>query len=125
MSLASSFDGIAKSLTKALGTTGTLKDKAVGVWNSATNTFNDTITDVTIQIAPWTNTTIQDETTIEIGDVLAVAYVDTTIYSGVTINKDEKIVMAGRTYKVIFMAEYIPQGVVVAFFIVMRLEETS
>lgn len=121
MSLASTFDSVAKSLTKSLGTTGTLKDKAVGVYNPATGTFDDVITDITIQIATWANTSIQDQTVIEIGDVLAIAYVDTVTNPTVTIEKDENIEMAGRSYKVVHIAKYLPQGIVVAYYVVMRL----
>jgi copper chaperone CopZ len=121
MSFASGFDAMAKNLTKSLGTDAILKDKTVGVWNAATMSFVDTVTDVDIQIAPWTNTKPQDSLTIKIGDVLAVAYVDTAVYSGVKINKDEKIVMADETYDVIEIAKYIPQGVTVAYYVVMRL----
>ncbi len=121
MSLASSFDGIAKNLTKSLGTTAVLKNKTVGVYNPATGDFTTTETDVTIQIAPWTNSRPLDNTTIKIGDVFCVAYVDTLVYSGVIIDKNEKIIMKSRNYEVIEMAEYIPQGVTVAYYLVMRL----
>ena len=83
--------------------------------------FDETVADVTIQIAPWTNTKVQDQNIVAIGDVLAVAYVDTSVYSGVEINKNEKIVMNSKTYEVVHMAEYIPQGQVIAYYIIMRL----
>lgn len=120
MSLANAFKSVAKSLTKTLGTTATLKDKTIGVYNPVTNTFAETITDIPVQIAPWANTKVKDPTVIQIGDIHAVVYIDTSLYA-VTIQKDEKIVMGGKTYDVIHIAEYIPQGVVVANYIIMRL----
>lgn len=124
MGLASGFDSLAKALTKDLGTTGTLKDKTVGTIDPVTYQPTTTITDIPIQIAPWTSTKLvssPNDVIIEIGDVLAVCYVDTKKYPGVEIQKDEKIVMAGKTYDVIHVAQYIPEGITVAYYVVMRL----
>jgi len=121
MSLATTFDGVAKSLTKALGTTAVLKEKTVGVWNASTFQFEEGITDIPMQIAPWTNTKLLDPTIIKIGDVLAIGYIDSKIYSDVVIDKNEKIVMAGKTYEVIEIAEYVPEAVKVAYYLVLRL----
>lgn len=119
MSLSNAFKSVAKSLTKSLGTSAVLKDKTIGVYNPITNTFAETIADIPIQIAPWSNTKISDPTVIQIGDIHSVVYIDSA-YS-VSVQKDEKIVMGGKTYDVIHIAEYIPQGVTVAYYIVMRL----
>ena len=120
MSLATSLGKVAKNLTKSLGTTGVLKDKTTGVWNPSTGSFVETITDVPLQIAPWTNTSSANTEVIAIGDVKAVIWIDSSHYTA-TIDKGEQVTMGTDTYDVVQMAKYIPQGQLAAYYCVLRL----
>jgi len=123
MSLATSLGKVAKNLTKSLGTTGVLKDKTTGVWNPSTGSFVETITDVPLQIAPWTNTSSANTEVIAIGDVKAVIWLDSSLYTA-TIDKGEEVTMGDDVYKVVEMAKYIPQNTTIAFYCVLRLVES-
>ncbi len=121
MGLANSLEKVAKNLTKTLGTTAVLKDVTHGAYNPTTDMFDETVADVTIQIAPWTNTKVQDQEILQIGDVQAIIYINTDTYANVEVNKGEKVVMNSKTYEVVQIAEYIPQAVVIGYYVIMRL----
>lgn len=123
MSLATSLGKVAKNLTKTLGTAGVLKNKTTGVWNPSTGSFTETIADVPLQIAPWTNTSSANTEVIAIGDVKAVIWVDSSLYTA-TIDKGEQVTMGTDVYDVVQMAKYIPQNTLIGYYCVLRLVET-